>query len=190
MEAEFVNLYSKSRGANRFPALVETLQWLQKRPEVAARGLNVEVPQSLVEWIKGETKLGNPALAAKVLAACAPDGAAIVTLDDLQWGEDSAAFVEFDKWLFEPSKPRGVDEARAKAEQLVPAADLRESLLDPSVKARLDRNIQAYVDSDAQYIPVLISPGFDTVVGRPESDEALLQMLKEELFGAPHRSGK
>jgi len=27
--AEFVNLYSKSRGVNRFPALIETLQWLQ-----------------------------------------------------------------------------------------------------------------------------------------------------------------
>ena len=32
--AEFVNLYSKSRGINRFPALVESLQWLQKRPEL------------------------------------------------------------------------------------------------------------------------------------------------------------
>ena len=60
--AEFVNLYSKSRGINRFPALVETLEWLQKRPEVKARGVNIEIPQSLVEWIEGETKLGNPAL--------------------------------------------------------------------------------------------------------------------------------
>ena len=60
--AEFVNLYSKSRGINRFPALVETLQWLQRRPEVKARGVNIEIPQSLVEWIGRETKLGNPAL--------------------------------------------------------------------------------------------------------------------------------
>ena len=37
--AEFVNLYSKSRGINRFPALVETLEWLQRRPEVKARGI-------------------------------------------------------------------------------------------------------------------------------------------------------
>ncbi len=43
--AEFVNLYSKSRGINRFPALVETLEWLQKRPEVAARGVTVEDPR-------------------------------------------------------------------------------------------------------------------------------------------------
>jgi phosphoglycolate phosphatase-like HAD superfamily hydrolase len=60
--AEFVNLYSKSRGINRFPALVEVLQWLQKRPEVKARGVKIEIPQSLLDWIDRETKLGNPAL--------------------------------------------------------------------------------------------------------------------------------
>jgi len=60
--AEFVNLYSKSRGINRFPALVEVLQWLQKRPEVRARGVEITIPQALVEWIAEETKLGNPAL--------------------------------------------------------------------------------------------------------------------------------
>ncbi|HLA83888.1 MAG TPA: HAD family hydrolase [Thermoguttaceae bacterium] len=64
--AEFVNLYSKSRGVNRFPALVETFEWLQKRPEVKARGVAVEIPISLVDWIHRETKLGNPALAAEV----------------------------------------------------------------------------------------------------------------------------
>ncbi|MFM2094947.1 MAG: hypothetical protein RIS70_2071 [Planctomycetota bacterium] len=64
--AEFVNLYSKSRGINRFPALIETLEWLQKRPEVRARGVSVEVPPTLARWCKEETKLGNPALQAAV----------------------------------------------------------------------------------------------------------------------------
>ncbi len=64
--AEFVNLYSKSRGINRFPALIETLEWLQKRPEVASRGYKIDIPQALVKWIEEETKLGNPALEAKV----------------------------------------------------------------------------------------------------------------------------
>lgn len=64
--AEFVNLYSKSRGINRFPALVETLAWLQKRPEVRARGVEVQIPESLARWIHEETKLGNPALEKKV----------------------------------------------------------------------------------------------------------------------------
>lgn len=64
--AEFVNLYSKSRGINRFPALIEALEWLQKRPEVNARGKKIEIPASLRGWVKNETKLGNPALEAKV----------------------------------------------------------------------------------------------------------------------------
>jgi phosphoglycolate phosphatase-like HAD superfamily hydrolase len=59
---EFVNLYSKSRGINRFPALIETLTWLSRRPEVKARKVNITIPQVLVEWIGRETKLGNPAL--------------------------------------------------------------------------------------------------------------------------------
>jgi len=67
--AEFVNLYSKSRGVNRFPGLVEALQWLQQRPEVVARKVTVEIPVTLLQWIEEETKLGNPALEAKV-AAC------------------------------------------------------------------------------------------------------------------------
>jgi len=60
--AEFVNLYSKSRGINRFPALIEALQWLQRRPEVKARGVKITIPKGLVKWIKEETRLGNPAL--------------------------------------------------------------------------------------------------------------------------------
>ncbi len=60
--AEFVNLYSKSRGVNRFPALIQTLELLRERPEVKARGVKIEIPQSLVDWIKRESKLGNPAL--------------------------------------------------------------------------------------------------------------------------------
>src|SRR6478736_6921693 len=67
--AEFVNLYSKSRGINRFPALIEALEWLQKRPEVIARGVKIEIPPSLRQWLKEETKLGNPALEAKVKAS-------------------------------------------------------------------------------------------------------------------------
>jgi phosphoglycolate phosphatase-like HAD superfamily hydrolase len=60
--AEFVNLYSKSRGANRFPALVEQLDWLRRRPEVKARNINVAKPKGLIDWMARESKLGNPAL--------------------------------------------------------------------------------------------------------------------------------
>jgi phosphoglycolate phosphatase-like HAD superfamily hydrolase len=60
--AEFVNLYSKRRGVNRFLALVEQLDWLARRPEVKARGVDTRPPAGLVEWTKRESKLGHPTL--------------------------------------------------------------------------------------------------------------------------------
>jgi phosphoglycolate phosphatase-like HAD superfamily hydrolase len=71
--AEFVNLYSKSRGANRFPALIEQLDWLRRRPEVKARGIRVPRPKGLIQWAASETKLGNPALEKAVAATEDPD---------------------------------------------------------------------------------------------------------------------
>jgi len=63
---DFVNLYSKTRGANRFPALVRALGLLRERPQVQARKVHVVETQALEEWIARETKLGNATLAAEV----------------------------------------------------------------------------------------------------------------------------
>lgn len=63
---EFVNLYSKTRGANRFPALSRALNLLRKRPEVIARKVSVPDTKALDEWIARESKLGNATLAAEV----------------------------------------------------------------------------------------------------------------------------
>lgn len=64
--AEFINLYSCHRGINRFPGLVLTLEMLTQRPEVLARGVKIEVPATLAEWCRTETRLGNPALTARI----------------------------------------------------------------------------------------------------------------------------
>jgi phosphoglycolate phosphatase-like HAD superfamily hydrolase len=63
---DFVNLYSKTRGANRFPALVRALNLLRERPQVIARKVQVPSTAALEEWIARETKLGNATLAAEV----------------------------------------------------------------------------------------------------------------------------
>jgi len=61
---DYVNLYSDSRGANRFVALQKALNLLFDRPQVQAR--NVEKPDMSVfnSWCSSEKKLGEPALAA------------------------------------------------------------------------------------------------------------------------------
>jgi phosphoglycolate phosphatase-like HAD superfamily hydrolase len=70
---DFVNLYSKSRGINRFPALVEELDWLARRPEVMARGVKVEVPAAVRKWVAEEPKPGNPALEKAVQSSGDPE---------------------------------------------------------------------------------------------------------------------
>jgi len=63
---EFVNLYSKTRGANRFPALLKAVKLLGARPQVQARGVRMPELAALDEWIKRESKLGNATLNAEV----------------------------------------------------------------------------------------------------------------------------
>ena len=62
---DFVNLYSKERGCNRFLALEYVLDHLRKREEVIRRGVKIPEAKSLRAWTKRETKLGNPALKAE-----------------------------------------------------------------------------------------------------------------------------
>jgi len=57
--AEFLNLHSKNRGINRFPALVELLRWVNARLEVKARGIQVEIPPSLLDWLRDEPSPSN-----------------------------------------------------------------------------------------------------------------------------------
>lgn len=64
--AEFVNLYSKWRGINRFPALTRSFDLLADRPEVRRRGFAIPKIAGVRSWIERETKLANPTLKAEV----------------------------------------------------------------------------------------------------------------------------
>jgi len=64
--SEFVNLYSKWRGTNRFPALTMTFDLLSDWPDVLKRHADIPQAQPLRDWIARETKLGNPTLKAEV----------------------------------------------------------------------------------------------------------------------------
>jgi phosphoglycolate phosphatase-like HAD superfamily hydrolase len=64
--AEFVNLYSKWRGINRFPALTQTFELLRDWPEPKRRGARIPEVPTLQAWIDSGATLGNPALEAEV----------------------------------------------------------------------------------------------------------------------------
>ena len=64
--AEFVNLYSQQRGCNRFIALVSMFDLLADWDQPIRRGYSRPDISPLEKWIAEETRLGNPALEAKV----------------------------------------------------------------------------------------------------------------------------
>src|ERR1700722_20339359 len=63
---EFVNLYSKTRGCNRFPAVSRSLKLLRERPEVIARRAKIPDDTALDEWIARQKTLDNKTLTAEV----------------------------------------------------------------------------------------------------------------------------
>jgi phosphoglycolate phosphatase-like HAD superfamily hydrolase len=86
---EFVNLYSKWRGTNRWPALLMVFDLLADRPEVIKRKVLMPEVPALREWVKMETKLGNPALKATIEKSGDP-----VLRQALAWSEAVNAAIE------------------------------------------------------------------------------------------------
>lgn len=64
--AEFVNLYSKWRGQNRFTALLKTFELLAEWPEVVATGVELPDCTALKQYVASGLPLGNPSLTDEV----------------------------------------------------------------------------------------------------------------------------
>ena len=64
--AEFVNLYSKWRGINRWPALINVFDLLRERPEVQARGAAIPEAPMIREFIESPLPNSNESLEQEV----------------------------------------------------------------------------------------------------------------------------
>lgn len=125
--AEFVNLYSKWRGENRFPALIRVFDLLDDWDKVRRRGFQSPDTPNLRKWIKAESKLGNPALETYCKQHDHPD-----MHRTLQWSKAVNASVAdiVDKGL--PPFPyvrECLEKARAKADMLVCSQTPTEALV-------------------------------------------------------------
>ncbi len=80
--AEFVNLYSKWRGINRFPALVMAFDLLKDWDEVKKRKVSFPDDKPLRDFIDSGKPLGNPSLKAEVEATGDP-----ILTQALKWSE-------------------------------------------------------------------------------------------------------
>ncbi|MCC7424576.1 MAG: hypothetical protein IT428_30275, partial [Planctomycetaceae bacterium] len=89
------------------------------------------------------------------------------------WRADRSRFAEFDQWLFESEDPRSPDAAQGKAESLVSPAALASAMSDPWIDARIRANVGAYRQGGVDRIPVILSPGFSAIVGRPSDEDVL-----------------
>lgn len=70
---DFVNLYSSTRGINRFKAVLRALELVAERNETKMRNVTVPTLEGLKKWVEKETKLGNPALKAELDTNPDPD---------------------------------------------------------------------------------------------------------------------
>jgi phosphoglycolate phosphatase-like HAD superfamily hydrolase len=114
MAAEFVNLYSKWRGVNRFPALTKTFELLRDWPEPMRRGVKIPEVPSLQAWIDSGVALGNPTLEAEVAKTGDP-----VLKQTLEWSKAvNRAIAEMVEGV--PPFPH----FRESAEKLSPQADI------------------------------------------------------------------
>lgn len=71
--AEFINLYSRTRGQNRFVSLLQTFELFQARPEVAQSGFPPPPTEALRDYIAAGRPLSNEGLAKALRESPDPD---------------------------------------------------------------------------------------------------------------------
>jgi phosphoglycolate phosphatase-like HAD superfamily hydrolase len=136
--AEFVNLYSKWRGINRFPALLMAVDLLKDRPEVTGSGVELPALTELRKWADSGAALGNPTLTAEVEKT----GSAELKLV-LEWSKAVNASVD---WMVHGCKPfawvrESLQKMQDKADMLVVSATPVPAL----VKEWTEHGIDKYV---------------------------------------------
>lgn len=112
--AEFVNLYSKWRGINRFPALLMVMDLLAERAEVRASGVKLPDLSELRKWSESGAALGNPALKKAV-----EESGSEALKRDLAWSEAVNKSVD---WMVHGCSPFSF--VRESLDKIVKKADI------------------------------------------------------------------
>ena len=138
---DFVNLYSKTRGTNRFKAILLVCDFLREMPLVQKMGVAVPELSHLREWSETETKLGNPGLQAAI------DNATGERLDELSqvmaWSlgvNESVAEIVYNLPPF-PGVRETLQRLQSKSDVIVVSATPDEAL----IREWAEHEIDAYV---------------------------------------------
>lgn len=166
--AEFVNLYSEWRGINRFPALTMAFDLLEQWPDVQIRQAAIPEVASLREWIRRETKLGNPTLQLEVERTADP-----VLRRALEWSEAvnrTIADLVHGVPPF-PSVPASLERVAGRADIIVCSATPLEALRREWEEHGIDRFVRVIagqeMGSKKEHLQMVIR-------GRYEPDKVLM----------------
>ncbi len=143
---EFTNLYSKSRGANRFPAYLAALDLLEERPEVQARHVTVPRWQGVRDWVARETKLGTKTIGPEAERTGDPD-----LLLGYQWSsavDDTIADMVKGIPPF-PGVRQALETLAAKADMIVCSATPNRALQQEWEEHGIDQYVQAICGQEA-----------------------------------------
>ena len=137
---EFVNLYSKWRGTNRWPALISTLDLLSERPEVNKRGHSVPRASRVREFIASGKPLSNDGLNAYRAERPDPE------LDHaLQWSKavnDAVSDIVHNLPPF-PFVRESLELIQKKADAVVVSATPTEALINEWEENKIDKYVRA-----------------------------------------------
>ncbi len=135
---DFVNLYSTTRGTNRFKAILLVCDFLREMPLVQNMGVAVPELRHLRIWSETETKLGNPALQVAI------DNAAGERRDELsqvmKWSlgvNESVAEIVYNLPPF-PGVPEALQRLQNKADVIVVSATPDEALQREWAEHKID----------------------------------------------------
>ncbi len=137
---DFVNLYSVTRGINRFPALVRVMDLLAERPEVKETGVRLPDMEPLRQWIRTETRLGNPAFSEYCSRNPHP-----ALMPVLEW--TLAINGEIARWLRDtppfPWARRSIEKLSRVADAVVVSQTPREALVREWAEHEIDGYVKA-----------------------------------------------
>jgi phosphoglycolate phosphatase-like HAD superfamily hydrolase len=89
---DFVNLYSQTRGCNRFKAVLLAFDLLREMPRVQRSGVTIPELPHVREWVKSESNLSNPRLGQLLETASGDRRDELARL--LEWSKTVNRYVE------------------------------------------------------------------------------------------------
>lgn len=166
---EFVNLYSSTRGINRFPALIKVFELAGKRKEVAEKDVRLPQLSLLKSWIKEESKLSNSTLRSFYEKTSDEDTGKV-----LRWSE--AVNEDINRWLHDMPPFRHARMVIEKAGSLADTIVVSQTPLEALEREWKEHDLARFVRAIAGQEQGTKSEHISLAAGNKYSDNKILMI--------------